>query len=412
MSRPLEGIRVLDFSRVLAGPYCTMILGDLGADVIKIEREGTGDDLRQWGPPFMPDGESTYFLSVNRNKRSVTLDLRSEAGRKVAVDLVRESDVLMENFRIGVMDSLGLGYEELHRINPKLVYCSISGFGTAGPMMKRPGYDVITQGMSGLMSITGEQNGSPMRVGVAIVDLVTGLYSAVGILGALQSRERSGHGQRVDLSLLESALAVMPNLTAGFLMGDKTPERFGNGHPNTVPYKTFPTSDGNLTLAVGNDVQWARLCKVVGQPEMATDARYAQNQGRVARRGEVEAVVCGWLSKRTTDDWVNVLEKAEVPCGPIYTLDRILGDAQVHALGLIKTMSHPTSGDIRVVGAPFHLSMDDTDPALPPPLLGQHTQAVLKEVLSMSEAQLQELAAAGAFGAGNARVSDKAAAPA
>ncbi len=398
MSRSLAGIRVLDFSRVLAGPFCTMVLADLGADVIKVERDGTGDDLRGWGPPFMPDGESTYFLSVNRNKRSIVLDLKTQSGRELAQRLAQTSDVLLENFRPDVMESLGLDYVRLSALHPGLIYCSITGYGTTGPLAGRPGYDVITQGMGGLMSVTGEPDGTPMRVGVAIVDLVTGLYSAVAILGALQARTRSGKGQRVDLSLLESCLSVMPNLTAGYLMAGEKPVRLGNGHPNTVPYKVFPTRDGNLTLAVGNDSQWQRLCRVVGHPELADDPRYAENRARIARRSEVEALVSGWFRERNTDEWVKLLEEAEVPCGPIHTIDRILSDPQIEALGLLKALVHPTSGALRVVGAPFHFSADDTEPYLPPPRLGEHTSAVLKELLSLNDADLRELEREGAFG--------------
>ena len=398
MTRALDGIRILDFSRVLAGPYCGMILADLGADVIKIERDGVGDDLRSWGPPFTPDGESTYFLSVNRNKRSIALDLKTEAGRDLARGLVRNSDVVLENFRLGVMESLGLGYEQLKEINPKLIYCSITGYGNRGPLMDRPGYDIIVQSMGGLMSVTGEPDGFPMRVGVAIVDLVTGLYSVIAILGALQSRAQNGHGQRIDLSLLESCLSVMPNLTAGYLMAGVKPQRLGNGHPNTVPYKTFPTRDGHLTLAIGNDGQWQRFCVVVGHPELASHPSYAHNHERIARRAEVEQLVSEWLKQKVTDDWIKLLEEAEVPCGPVYTIDRILADAQVAALGLVKAINHPTSGPLRLVGAPFHFAADDTEPYRPPPLLGEHTQAILKEVLNLSDDKISELTQTGAFG--------------
>lgn len=400
MTSPLQGLRVIDLTRALSGPFCSMILADLGADVVKVERNGAGDDLRQWGPPFTPDGESTYFLSVNRNKRSIALDLKTQSGRDVALKLVQQSDVLIENFRPGVMESLGLGYGQLEQINPRLVYASITGYGTTGPLADRPGYDVITQGMGGLMSVTGEPEGDPMRVGVAIVDLVTGLYSAIAILGAIQSRNRSGKGQRVDLSLLESCLSVMPNLTAGYLLAGVKPERLGNGHPNAVPYKVFPTKDGNVTLAVGNDGQWQRLCKAVGHPELAMDPRYAGNHVRIARRAEVEELVTSWFRQKSTDEWVQLLSEMEVPCGPIYTIDRILSDPQVQALGILKTVVHPTSGPLRVVGAPFHLSADDTEPRLPPPLLGEHTVAVLKDLLSLSDADLTALQKAGAFGAG------------
>lgn len=396
--RALEGIRVLDFTRVLAGPYCTMVLGDLGADIIKVERDGIGDDLRQWGPPFMPDGESTYFLSVNRNKRSIVLDLKNATGRDLALKLVRQSDVVLENFRPGVMESLGMGYEQLREINPRLIYCSITGYGTTGPLAERPGYDVIMQGMGGLMSVTGEPQGTPMRVGVAIVDVVTGIYSGVAILGALQSRNRSGQGQRVDLSLLETCLAIMPNLTAGYLLAGAKPDRLGNGHPNAVPYKVFATRDGNITLAVGNDEQWRRLCEAVGHPELARDTRYAENHARIARREEVETLVSDWFAQKRTDEWMELLPKMEVPSGPVYTIDRVLADAQIEALGILKTITHPTSGPLRVVGSPFHLSTDDTEPYRPPPRLGEHTADVLKEVLAVSDADFQALQQAGAFG--------------
>jgi crotonobetainyl-CoA:carnitine CoA-transferase CaiB-like acyl-CoA transferase len=398
VSKALEGIRVLDFTHVLSGPYCSMNLGDLGADVIKVEREGAGDILRRWGPPFMPDGESTYFLAVNRNKRSIALDLKSEAGLDLVLQLVRNSDVVLENFRSGVMDSLGLGYERLREINPRLVYGSINAYGTTGPLAQRPGYDVVAQGMSGLMSVTGEPEGTPMRVGVAVVDLVTGLYWTIAILGALQSRNRSGRGQKVDLSLLESSLAIMPNLSAALLMAGVKPERYGNGHPNVVPYNVFPTKDGNMTLAMGNDAQWRKLCAAVGHPEFADDPRYAQNQARVARRAEVDELVAGWLRQKGTDEWVELLSAQEVPCGPIYSLERILADAQVAAVGLIKTVLHPTSGALRMVGAPFHLSEDDTGPFLPPPRLGEHTASVLKDVLSLGDADIAALKQKGAFG--------------
>lgn len=401
--RALEGIRVLDFTRVLAGPYCTMVLGDLGADIIKVERDGMGDDLRQWGPPFMPDGESTYFLSVNRNKRSVVLDLKNATGRDLALRLARQSDVVLENFRPGVMESLGMGYEQLREINPRLIYCSITGYGTTGPLAERPGYDVIMQGMGGLMSVTGEPQGTPMRVGVAIVDVVTGIYSSVAILGALQSRNRSGQGQRVDLSLLETCLAIMPNLTAGYLLAGAKPDRLGNGHPNAVPYKVFATRDGNITLAVGNDEHWRRLCEAVGHPEFARDPRYAENPARIARREEVETLVSGWFAQKRTDEWMDLLPKMGVPSGPVYTIDRVLADAQIEALGILKTITHPTSGPLRVVGSPFHLSADDTEPYRPPPRLGEHTGDVLKELLAVSDADLQGLQHAGAFGKSDIR---------
>jgi len=398
MGKPLQGIRVLDFSRVLAGPYCSMILGDLGAEVIKVEREHIGDDLRAWGPPFMPDGESTYFLSVNRNKRSITLDLKTESGQQVARELARTSDIVLENFRLGTMEKLRLSYETLRGDNPALIYCSISGYGTRGPLKDRPGYDIIAQGISGLMSVTGEIDGHPMRVGVAIADMVTGLYAAVAILGALQSRQSSGEGQKIDLSLLESSLAIMPNLTAGYLMTGNRPKRQGNGHPNTVPYKTFPTHDGYLILAIGNEPQWKRFCAAVGHPEFGDNPLYASNADRVARRDEIDALICDWLKHKTTDEWISILEEAEVPSGPIYTVDRVLNDPQVEALNLIRNIAHPTSGELSVVGPPYSMSVDGTEPYLPPPLLGEHSVQILTEILGKNLQEIEALNADGAFG--------------
>lgn len=398
MTRPLEGVRVLDFSRVLAGPFCSMVLADLGADIIKVERPGKGDDLRGWGPPFLADGESTYFLAVNRNKRSITIDLKSEDGAKTAARLAEQCDVVLENFIVGTMEKFGLGYEHLRKANPRLVYCSISGYGNNGPLYRRPGYDIVVQGMSGLMSVTGERNGDPMRVGVAIVDIITGLYSAIGILGALSARATSGAGQRVDTSLLEGSLAIMPNLTSAFLLADVLPDRFGNGHPNAVPYKTFPTQDGFVTLAIGNDEQWVRFCRALGLPDYAQDRRFASNADRVQRRDEVDHMVTEWLGNKTTDVLINSLQAAEVPCGPIYTLDKILGNPQVEALNIIKSIQHPTSGALKLIGAPFRMSQSDTDPYAAPPLIGQHSDEILREVLAMTEAEIRALRETGALG--------------
>lgn len=396
-SRPLEGILVADLSRVLSGPYCTMILGDMGADVIKIERPGMGDDLRHWGPPFMPDGESTYFLSVNRNKQSITLDLKSEAGRELARRIALQSDVLIENFRFGALEPMGLGYDALHEANPRLVYCSITGFGPSGPLRERPGYDVVAQAMSGLMSVTGESEGAPMRVGVAIVDIVTGLYAAIAILGALRSRERSGAGQKVDVSLLETAIACLPNLTAGYLMAGVRPERLGNGHPNVAPYGVFETKDGHITVAIGNDAQWQRLCAVAGHPESAADPRFTENAQRVARRSQVDQLVGSWLMRRTSDEWVEAFAHAELPSGPVWSVERVLADAQVAALGLIRRMAHPTWGDLSFIGSPMRSSVDDNSPRLPPPLLGEHTEAVLARI-GLGSDEVGRFREAGAFG--------------
>jgi crotonobetainyl-CoA:carnitine CoA-transferase CaiB-like acyl-CoA transferase len=377
LNGPLEGIRVLDLSRVLAGPYAAMVLGDLGAEVIKVERPGVGDDLRGWGPPFAPGGESTYFLGVNRNKRGISLDLATEAGRDVVRELAASADVVIENFRVGMLEGMGLGYEDLRAINPGLVYCSISGFGQVGPMAAEPGYDVMVQAMSGLMSVTGEPDGRPMRVGVAIVDLVTGLFSANGILAALQARTRTGVGQRVDLSLLESALAVLPNLTAGYLVAGAEPERFGTGHPNVTPYGVFPTSDGYIVIAVGSDPQWVRLCRALGEPDFADHADFARNADRIANRAEVERIVTGWCMRHDTATLSGLLRAGDVPSGPVLTIPQALELPQVAALGLVGRFPAADGTSVPLVRSPLGFSRDPRSTHLAAPRLDVDTESVL-----------------------------------
>jgi glutaryl-CoA transferase len=378
----LDGVRVLDLSRVLAGPFCTMTLGDLGADVIKVERPGVGDDLRHWGPPFTPDGHSIYFLAVNRNKRSVTIDLKAEAGRKLLIDLARRSDVVVENFRHGDMERFGLGYETLAEDNPGLVYCSISGFGQTGPLCERPGYDVLMQAFSGLMSVTGEPDGGPQRVGVAIVDIVTGLYSALAIVSALQARTATGRGRRVDVSLLDAVLASLPNLTSGYLNAGAVPRRHGNRHPNAAPYGVFATSDGHLSLAVGNDDQWARLCVAMGGPELAADPRFAKNAARVERsEGALDDVVTGWFRRYTTDELAKLLAEHGVPHSPIHSIPEVLAHPQIDAIGSVIDFETAAYGSLRLVGSPILDGGVRAAVRRPPPLLGEHTDEVLAEVL-------------------------------
>jgi crotonobetainyl-CoA:carnitine CoA-transferase CaiB-like acyl-CoA transferase len=399
VTAPLEGVRILDLSRVLAGPFCTMTLGDLGAEVIKVERPRVGDDLRHWGPPFTADGHSIYFLAVNRNKRSITIDLKREAGRRLLVDLAGESDVVVENFRHGDMDRFGLGYETLAELNPRLVYCSISGFGHTGPLRERPGYDVLMQAFSGLMSVTGDPDGSPQRVGVAIVDVVTGLYSALAIVSALQARESTGRGRRVDVSLLDAVLACLPNLTSGYLNAGAVPRRHGNRHPNAAPYGLFPTSDGNLSLAVGNDDQWGRLCVAMGQPELATDVRFASNAGRVARsEGELDELVRGWFRRYATDDLAAVLAAHGVPHSPIHSIPEVLAHPQVAATGTLIDVETEAYGLLRLVGSPILDGGSRASARRPPPLLGEHNDAVVDEVLGWDAETLERARAAGAFG--------------
>jgi crotonobetainyl-CoA:carnitine CoA-transferase CaiB-like acyl-CoA transferase len=398
MNGPLEGVRVLDLSRVLAGPFCTMTLGDLGAEIIKLERPGAGDDLRGWGPPFGPTGDSTYFIGVNRNKRSITVDLARESGRELVRELAARSDVLIENFRVGLLEDMGLGYEDLSNVNPGLVYCTISGFGRTGPWARRPGYDVTIQAFGGLMSVTGEPDGQPMRVGVAIVDLCTGLYAAIGILSALHARERTGRGQRVDLSLLETVLASLPNLTAGYLVADAVPQRLGTGHPNVTPYGIFPTKDGYIVLAIGNDEHWRKLCGSVGAPEMVTDPRYARNNERTDRRDEVEEMVSGWTTSYTTAELTELLIEHDVPHGPVNTIPEVLQHVQTGALGIVQDFPLNVDATAPMVRSPLTFSSDQRSKHLPPAALGTATREVLRDV-GLDEEILQRFADGGAFGA-------------
>ena len=390
--RPLEGVRVLDLTRVLAGPLGTMILGDLGADVVKIERPDGGDDLRAWGPPWTDDGVSAYFLAVNRNKRSVGLDLKAEAGREVFRRLVRGADVVVENYRAGTLDGLGLGWDALRAENPRLVQVSLTAYGSSGPYRDLPGYDIVVQAMGGLMSITGEPDGRPMRVGVAIVDVLAGTYIAIAILAALRERERTGAGQRVELSLLDVELASLVNVAHNQLIAGQAPQRLGNAHPSIVPYETFATADGHLALAVAREDQWTRFCAAIGQSDLADDPRFRQNRERVANRADLMAVLEPVLRGGRTDDWVAILRAADVPCGPVNTVDRILEDPGVRDSGLLRTIKRD-AGPIRVVGSPLRFGTGDF-PATEPPALGQHTRSVLAEA-GLDPAAIDALGEAG-----------------
>jgi len=393
MQYPLEGVRVLDLTRVLAGPYCTMMLGDLGADVIKVERPGAGDDVRAWGPPFAPGGESAYFLCVNRNKRSITMDLKAPRGCDLVRELARQADVLVENFKTGTLDEMGVGYEALRDLNPGLIYCSITGFGATGPYRDLPGYDLIGQAMGGIMSITGEVHGEPMKVGVPIVDLTTGMFAAVAILAALRVKERTGRGQRIDMALLDSQIAWLGNVASNYLIGGKPAARLGNAHPNITPYEVFPTQDGHVALAVGNEGQWRRFCQVAGAPHLADHPDFKTNADRVRNREKLVPVMNDLMRKRTAQDWMDLLRKDEVPCGPIQTVDRALNDPQVQARGMVVEVLHPTAGPIRLVGSPLKLADTPPEVRLPPPTLGQHTEEVLREVLRLAPERIAELRA-------------------
>lgn len=395
---PLSGIRVLDLSRVLAGPYCTMLLADLGAEVLKIERPDLGDDLRLWGPPFGPGGDSSYFQAVNRNKSSIAVDLKSPSGLRLAQHLARTVDVVVENFRSGMADQLGLGYDALSADNPGLVYCSITGFGQSGPWSDRPGYDILLQAMGGLMSVTGEPAGSPMRVGVAIVDVCTGLFAALGISSALRARDRSGRGQRVEVSLLESVLAVQPNLTAGYLVSKAVPTRLGNGHPNVVPYGVFQTADGHIVLAIGNDAMWQGLVSVLGVADDVTDRGWERSAARTLARDEVDAIVAGWCRRYTTAALTAVLEEGGIPHGPVLSVPDALALEQVRALGT--TVTHPMPGGQtrELVRTPIRFSGGERTELLPPPLLVRPSRKQLDD-LGVPGELIADLEAAGGLGA-------------
>jgi formyl-CoA transferase len=376
---PLDGVRVLDLSRVLAGPYCTMMLGDLGADVVKVELPGLGDDTRRWGPPFK-GGESAYYLAVNRNKRSLTLNLKQERARDLLRRLAVRSDVLVENFKLGTLEALGLGYDDLRAVNPRLIYCSVSAFGSRGPYKDRPGYDFAIQAMGGIMSVTGEPDGEPMKVGVAIVDVTAGLYALSAILAALRARERDGVGQRVEVSLLQAQLAWLINVASGYLVDGQPPRRFGNAHASIVPYQAFQAADAWIAIAAGNDGQFRALCRVLSCEPLSTDARYATNPGRVEHREELIPLLNARIAAWSAGDLLAALEAAGVPCAPINTIDRVFEDPQVQALGAVLHAQHPTVGDLPLVRWPFELSETPASLRHPPPLLGEHTDELLAEL--------------------------------
>ncbi|HRN75815.1 CaiB/BaiF CoA-transferase family protein [Ottowia sp.] len=404
----LDGIRVLDLSRVLAGPWCTQTLADLGADVIKIERPGSGDDTRTWGPPFLlgDDGqeshEAAYYLGTNRNKRSVTCDIAKPEGQQLIRELAAHCQVFIENFKVGDMARYGLDYASLKAINPKLVYCSLTGFGQTGPYAERAGYDYAIQGMGGLMSITGERDdlgGGPQKVGVAVADLFTGMYATVGILAALRHAERSGEGQFLDMALLDTQTAMLANLGANYLVSGKVPGRAGNAHQNIVPYQVFevaPKPDGSqdfIILAVGNDSQYAKFCQVADCPALAEDARFVKNRDRVTHRALLVPQLAEIMKTRSKADWLAALEAAKVPCGAINNLAEVFDDPQVRARGMVTHWQHPLKADLKLVASPLKLERTPVRTDLPPPLLGQHTDEVLTELLGCDAARLAALRA-------------------
>ena len=387
---PLDGVKVLDLTRVLAGPYCTMFLGDLGAEIVKIEQPEVGDDTRGWGPPFA-GGESAYFLCVNRNKKSITINLKSAEGINILKRLAESADVLIENFRPGTMEELGLGDIDLRAVNPRLVYASLSGFGADGPLRDVPGYDLIIQAWGGLMSVTGMPDGEPTKVGVAIMDIVAGLMLGKSIAAALYAREKLGVGQKIDTSLLEAEIACLINVGSNYLMEGKIPARWGNAHPTIVPYQAFKTADGFLVLGVANESIWRRFCAAIGRAELTDDPRFATNANRVENRKSLISILLEIFLARDTQTWLNLLQQAEVPCAPVQTIDQVFSEPQVHHRDMLVEVDHPTAGKVRMAGIPVKFSTTPASIRLPPPTLGQHTEEILKTWLGMKSEEVEEL---------------------
>ncbi len=402
---PLSHIRILDLSRVLAGPWCSQLLADLGAEVIKIERPGSGDETRAWGPPYLKDAEgndtteAAYYLAINRNKESVTVDLAHPEGQKIVRELAMQCDVVLENYKVGGLKKYGLDYESLSQLNPRLVYCSITGFGQNGPWADRPGYDFIIQGLGGLMSVTGEADGrpggGPQKVGVALVDILTGLYAANAIQAALIEREKSGLGQHIDVSLLDTQVASLANLSLNYLCSGISPKRMGNAHPNIAPYQVLASSDGHFIVAVGNDGQFHRFCEVLDLPGMADDERFATNAARVRNRAVLDAAIEARAATKTRHEWLAQLEAAGVPCGPINNLQEVFAEPQIASRDMVVAVPHPTAGEVKLVGNPIKLSRTPVDYRSAPPLLGEQTEAVLRELGGLSEDELRRLRQAG-----------------
>ncbi|MBM7062533.1 CoA transferase [Pseudomonas sp. UL073] len=404
MSAALSNIRVLDLSRILAGPWAGQILADLGAEVIKVERPGVGDDTRGWGPPYLQDAnghntdEAAYYHAANRNKQSVTIDFTQPEGQRLVRELAAKSDVVIENFKVGGLAAYGLDYAALKALNPKLIYCSITGFGQDGPYAKRAGYDFMIQGLGGLMSLSGHPDGEPgagpMKVGVALTDILTGLYSAVAILAALAHRDRTGEGQSIDMALLDVQVACLANQAMNYLTTGTPPKRLGNAHPNIVPYQDFPTADGNMILAIGNDSQFRKFCEVAGLPALAGDSRFSTNSARVAHRAELIPLLRQTTVFKSTAEWIALLEQAGVPCGPINNLAEMFADPQVIARGLRLDLPHPVAGSVPQVASPLRLSASPVEYRHAAPQLGAHTDAVLQGLLGLDAARLAELRAA------------------
>ena len=405
MPTALGHIRVLDLSRVLAGPWCSQNLADLGADVIKIERPGSGDDTRAWGPPYAKDAdgndttEAAYYLSANRGKRSVTIDIASAEGQQLIRELAREADVVLENYKVGQLKRYGLDYDSLKQVKPDLVYCSVTGFGQDGPYAHRAGYDFLIQGMGGLMSVTGERDdlpgGGPQKAGVALTDLMTGMYATIAILAALTHRDRSGEGQYIDMALLDVQVAMLANMGSNYLNSGKPPKRWGNAHPNIVPYQTFACADGHIIVATGNDGQYQKFVEVGGKPELAGDNRFATNPERVKNRDILVPMLAEMVRAQPRDFWIDQLEKVGVPCGPINDIGDVYKNPQVQARGVVIDVPHPTAGSMKLVRSPMKMSATPSTSTVAPPLLGQHTDEILSTVLGRSADDIAALRAKG-----------------
>jgi crotonobetainyl-CoA:carnitine CoA-transferase CaiB-like acyl-CoA transferase len=397
----LSHLRVLDLTRVLAGPWCAQNLADFGADVIKVERPGAGDDTRTWGPPWLKDeagnntAEAAYYLAANRNKRSITVDISTPEGQDIVRKLAAHADVVLENYKVGQLKKYGLDYASLKAVKPDLVYCSITGFGQTGPYAARAGYDFIVQGMGGFMSLTGERDdlpgGGPQKAGVAISDLMTGMYATVAVLAALAHRDRTGEGQYIDMALLDVQVAMLANMNTNYLASGQAPKRWGNAHPNIVPYQTFQAANGWIIVAVGNDGQFRRFVEAGGIPELADDPRFATNPQRVANRDVLVPILAEMVKRFGKGEWIDKLEAAGVPCGPINSLDEVFDNEQVQARGLRVDLPHPSAGTVKLVGSPVKMSATPPKAASHPPLLGEHTEAVLRDVLNLSADQVDSL---------------------
>lgn len=379
MAGALDGVRVLDLSRVVSGPYCSMILGDLGAEVIKVEGTQTKDDTRFWGPPFK-NNESAYYLCANRNKRAISVNLKSSRGKEIVEKLILQSDIVIQNFKTGTLDKFGLDYEAMKQLNPRIILASITGFGSNGPYKDLPGYDYIIQAMGGFMSITGDEQSGPLKAGVAIIDVLTGLYTAIGILAALHERNQSGEGQHLDMALFDSAIASLINVASNYLMTGEIPQRLGNQHPNIVPYQVFPTGDRDMAVAVGNDRQFVRFAEAIGMPELSDDEKFATNSDRLRNKDELVHIISERMKQKPAAEWSRIFQSADIPNGPINDMKSLFDDPQVAARNMLIEMEHPTVGNIRMAGSPLKFSKTPVSVRRHPPLYSEHTQEVLSEL--------------------------------